>query len=347
MRNLSVHIQIKSELVNYDLEFGRRISVVTGDSGIGKSTILDIISEPGDAEIKSTLPIQYADRTNWRTIMKGSDSSIIMFDDLTVVASREFANLIKSSVEHDNYYILITREGMGINSLAKLSISVDSLYTLAFNKESNMHTLQRLIPYHVVNITETNCDCCLVEDKQSGFKFIKDNCKLDVFDSTSGKSTIIADAINLVSTGKCVVVFMDLAGFGCHMYEYYQKIIRRRLPVFYVKDYECFEELILQTNMFKADIAVLQEFEDLDRYANKFISWEVYFEDLLHRVTKGKPYKCSHTRPSVISDCYFKDCSDCNSYVRQKCDKVLEGKKIIALLEGTKYERLLGIMKTD
>ena len=91
-----------------------------------------------------------------------------------------------------------------------------------------------------------------------------------------------------------IFLLVDMAAFGCHMDELYDTCSQINI---YVKiDYECFEELLLNTNFCRSDKLVINEFEDISDKANDYMSWETYFEDLLLRVTKDKPFETGHVK---------------------------------------------------
>lgn len=107
-----------------------------------------------------------------------------------------------------------------------------------------------------------------------------------------------------------------------------------------MRDYESFEEFLLQSNMLNKHPRVQQEFRDLSKYANQYFSWETYFERLIVDVTSKEPYKHSHSS-KTIQHCYVDSCLNCNPYIAKKCNKYVSENKILWLLRDTKYERLL------
>ena len=100
------------------------------------------------------------------------------------------------------------------------------------------------------------------------------------------------------------------------------------------------DELLLRTNLLNRLVDVKKELSVITDYANNYISWEKYFENLIRRVTTDKMYKYTHS--GELRTCYYNSCSECNPNKRIKCDGFLEGDdKFVSLLNGTKYEFLL------
>lgn len=71
--------------------------------------------------------------------------------------------------------------------------------------------------------------------------------------------------------------------------------------------------------MLKDHPIVENEMSDLPNYANKFLSWENYFEDLVERVTYKRSYRITHGRHAILESCYFNSCLECNAHIKAKC----------------------------
>ena len=159
--------------------------------------------------------------------------------------------------------------------------------------------------------------------------------------ASSGKSSIVNDSKNLYDSGnRNLLIIVDLAAYGCHIEQLYQEVLKRCKGVLIDTTYECFEEFLLQSNMYKDNVIVQEEFKDIYQYANKYISWETYFENLIYRVSKDTMFKYSHNR-SELRDCYTEDCNNCNEHIRVKCTFNKSGDKFGLLLKDTKYKKYL------
>jgi hypothetical protein len=118
----------------------RRITIVRGDSGVGKTGIVDAILEQSQATIVDCeLEVVVVNNTNWKYTMTGSRESLIIFDDMPVVATHDFAELVKQTVDNGNYYLLFSRELVGTDDLSQLNISVNSIIEMYHENEGRTH----------------------------------------------------------------------------------------------------------------------------------------------------------------------------------------------------------------
>lgn len=330
-------IDIKSDNYNIHFEFERRITVIKGDSGIGKTTLVELLQDESyDVQKETTLPVVVATTTTWQAVVRGSKSSIIIFDDMDCTETAEFSTLYKEcAINNDLYFIIIGRADTEMPAMARLSYSVNSIFTI-----ESVDNQYRQIPYYQLPEYSGECDDVLVEDTASGYTFFQ---KLfdgfaNVYCAESGKSSVVNDTLQLKPC-KTLVIF-DSAAFGCHIDEFYNKVVRKR-DIVVLNDYECFEELIIRTNMFIQNSNVQLELEKMPDSANGFLSWENYFEELLRKTTISKQYRFSHG--AKLPHCYFEVCAKCNEYILAKCDYNDKNcsDKFVSLLKGTKYDILV------
>ena len=132
-----LRLRVSSNLLTYDFTLYRRFSVIKGDSGTGKTTFVELVSaEIEGVEVDCDYPIVVVSPTTWKIIFNNTHDSVLIFDDLEIVESGEFAKLCKDKCVQNNLYIVvIAREHLG--AIKKLSYSVDAIYKLvqAPNKE--------------------------------------------------------------------------------------------------------------------------------------------------------------------------------------------------------------------
>lgn len=341
---LSVH----SESYNLDIPLERRLTIIRGDSGTGKTTLVDLIRENSfDLNIESDYPVIVGDDTNYEAIIRGSFRNIIIFDDEDCVGTKKFASLYyEYAVENDLYFLLITREVLDSfdsvqqTAFKQLSYSIDSIYELVSNGPN--YSLRRF--YNIPDYNASlECNSVLVEDSTSGYEFFLAFftslfSNMEVFSATNGKSSIVEDS--LTHKDEILLVIVDCASFGCHVEEFYNRIVLRQ-HVYIINGYECFEEFLLRTNMFKLNELVASSFFDVCNEANRYNSWEKYFEHLINDCTRNKEYRYTHS--SKLRKCYLAPCNSCNQFIMSKCDYYdkTSTNKFVSLLVGTKYERLL------
>lgn len=332
-------LTVTSDIYKCSMTIDRRITIIKGDSGTGKTTLVDMLDNTiYSAKVESSLPILIATNTTWRLVFHSTDS-ILIFDDLEIVESGEFAKLLKENcVKNNLYLIIISRESLG--EMRKLSYSMDSVYEMCTDKDGITHYL---VPYYKTensNIKYSDIKKCLVEDNGKAKKFFESVLNVPVY-SSDGKANVVRKLEN-IHNGEFVLLFIDRSAFGCHADELRYMIIMKKIICEVPIGYECFEEMLLNANIVNKNSIVITEMSDLFKYANQFISWERFFEDLLARATEGTKYSYKHSS-GKLSSCYMNKCDVCNSYIKNKCDFAVDGDKLKALFEGTKYEWILEI----
>lgn len=334
----TMDINISSDHYCCKIRFERHFIVIKGDSGIGKTELVELISESArDVKIESTLPCVPLTGATWKDLMRFGENRIYIADDQEFVETREFASIFKESVKKNNYFVFICRADTIAGRLGALSFSANDIYR--FVGDGKDHYIEPMYPPQ--KLIASNADCFLVEDTAAGYEFFSDLVHVDCKCATDGKSSIVKDLAILSKSYKHIFVIVDMASYGCHMEEFYTICNRKiKIKISYMSDYECFEELLLRTNLLKDLSIVKREMNDLPKYAGRFLSWEKYFEDLLKRATSRKFFAQSHG--AHINPCYTKSCLDCNVHKMEKCKEAFHGEdKFCDLLIGTKYEDLL------
>ena len=339
-----IDIKIRHELYSCDFKFERRLNIIKGDSGTGKSTFATIVRDKRNADkFESTLDIIQVFEDTWKPVVRGERDKILIFDDLNVVSTLDFARYYsKYAISNNLYFLIISRESLRFDSMKNLSFSSNSIFKLV--KNGIYHELEKYYSYG--ESSTSDFEVCVVEDTKKGYTFFKELFKgvLDVVPSTGGKSTIVADVLKLSKEYTNILVIVDTSAYGCHMEEFCTLFEGIESNICFLSDYECFEELLLRTNLLNRLRDVIDGFNNLTVDANNFVSWKKYFEDLVYRVTMNKPYRYSHGMKNLCS-CYLRSCDVCPDYRKNKCDWNSVGDKFIALLKDTKYGYLLDFHK--
>lgn len=299
------HVRVSTKRLIYDLDIRRKITVIRGDSGTGKSTLVDLIAS---AKSRGTTGIQVISKVpcnavvdvnnTWRTQIERMPNSIVFIDeDEEFIRTDEFAEVVGKS---DNYFVIITRA-----PLENLPYSVNEIYEM--DTSGKYHTLKRMFSKSNVEFVP---DIIITEDSKSGYEFFKSlggrvgsKCI-----SANGKSNIQHKMLDNKLKGKNVLVVADGAAFGSNV----EKIIRsiRHIKTSNVCLFlpESFEYVLLSSIMFKEDKGIQKILENPYDYIDaSYISWEKYFEELLIKVTQGTPARYSKSK---LSTCYINNCCD-------------------------------------
>lgn len=333
----SIELDVTYNKYHCHLEFHRRISIIRGDSAIGKTSLIDMVSNPLTTVV-STYPIDIAGSNGWFNTMIGATDTIIFFDDMTIVESARFADAVSKYCSQNNLWLVVMDRSLEFGG-GKLSYAVDSIYDM-FNDGNTEYWIEPEFPVDFDRSKQF--DTILVEDSSGGYQFFNRNLPdIAVHAATDGKATIVDDAMKIVSERSNILIFADVAAFGCHIDDLMCQVLKRSEDTQLVWFYECFEELLLRTNLLNHNPRVVELFNNLVDQANANVSWEKFFEKFIEDLTDNT--FCKYVHGNKLYDCYFKDCEECNSYIKAKCPYVLEGDKLEALVKETPYEFLLDL----
>lgn len=243
-------ITVYNNVLHYQFEIRRNITIIKGDSATGKTTLVDMIREYDVNGKQSGVTLNckkncvVLEGRQWKVLLENMNDSIVFIDEGNkFVASDEFANAVKCS---DNYFVIVTRD-----VLPNLPYSVEEVYGIkASGKYGTLQqTYQELYRIYGKDPKDTpfHTEVLLVEDSNAGFEFFDQIAKEKKWTSVSagGKSNIL-QFLKLYRDKK-VFVIADGAAFGPEMDRIVMQMkylgnIRIFLP-------ESFEWLIL-----KADI---------------------------------------------------------------------------------------------
>ncbi len=120
-------VTIKNNVLRYQFEIRRNITIIKGDSATGKTTLIDMVREYFENGEQSGVSLQ-CDKTcivlegrQWKILLENIHDSIVFIDEGNLfITTDEFSSAVKKS---DNYYVIVTREG-----LPNLPYSVDEIY---------------------------------------------------------------------------------------------------------------------------------------------------------------------------------------------------------------------------
>lgn len=280
-------VEIYDKRVHYRLVLKRNITVITGDSATGKSTIVKMLNRyrisegRGFIKVNADVPVYafpIADReTDLKLISSYANSIIIVDEGASYMTSKEFAEIVKNS---SCYFVLITRE-----SLSMLPYSVEEIYDLHSARSNTndtrvFHTMDRV--YHNLY---NRCipQCVITEDSNSGYDYFEASCDCQVI-SARGVSHIAGLIRDMDSE---TAVILDGAGAGAFI----RSIIKSAENVNHeicIWAEESFEYLILRSGIVH-DLEIREILRNPEKYilSEKYFSWERFFTNLLTEKTKN------------------------------------------------------------
>lgn len=131
-------LKIFSKRLEYDLLFTRNVTIIRGNSGTGKTTLCEILSEylrEGDNsvyKVQCTCELDVLSG-NWSTALLqiSAKKNCLLFvdEDANYLKSKEFANSMDGS---SNYFVIISRD-----TLKTITYSYKEVYELASTSVGN------------------------------------------------------------------------------------------------------------------------------------------------------------------------------------------------------------------
>lgn len=284
-------VKVSNNRVSYVLELERNITILTGDSGIGKTALARLIQNYEDVGKQSGVTVQckvpcrsITSDDGWQARLSGIHNSIIFVDEgRRFLRSQEFAEALEGC---DNYFVLITRE-----SLPQIPYSVHSILTLKNTRRMGSKQYSRAYERfdfvsHFSDVV-SRAEILLTEDSNAGYTAYQELAKDTPCQcvSAAGKSNI-AGMLTTYDHQKVIVV-ADGAAFGADMNDVYSYYLERPNDVTLFLP-ECFEWLILKSGIVsdhKLEAILLKPWNYI--LSEQFKSWELYFTDLLIKLTAG------------------------------------------------------------
>ena len=200
------YIHLNDNVVEYEFTFKQKYLFIRGDSGRGKSTLIELIEvyrrDPdsvaclGDSNLKIITDIEAL-----------KPGYIYFFDEFDPLLTSENAKLFNTT---DSYFVIISRR----RNLDFLKTGLDSLCEIATN--GSYHTIKPVYP-RIDKLTSVG-DVIICEDSKSGFQFINKLVSYKI--ESAGSKTKIRSKINkLIKQGfKSFTIVYDRCGI-CFSYE--------------------------------------------------------------------------------------------------------------------------------
>lgn len=305
----SISVVVKDKRNNYSFTLHRNITILTGESGRGKTTLYDMVHDYNQYDSSASVKV-VCDKLvvavsgkNWRSEIENlSDSVIIIDEDNQFIRSEEFAHVVKNS---SNYFLLITR-----SYLEQLPFSVKEIYEITGSKNKKFKPLYTDTDYMYHDVSKKvlpfKPDVVITEDSKTGYQFFSTLANKGDIQcvSAEGKSNIAA-MLEMYKDKKLLII-ADGAAFGAEISDIVkrQQLFPKMLALFLP---ESFEWLILKSGLVNdpkwEQITVPEKYVDSKMY----FSWERYFTELLVETTKDMDYKKYPKSKSRLPKFYVHD----------------------------------------
>ncbi len=286
-------VTVSNVKLQFTLDLTRNITILRGDSGTGKTTLVDMLRDyerlgnQSGVTVKSDKVCHILDDMDWESRLARFKDSIIFIDEGNrFVSSRDFASAIQGT---DNYYVIITRE-----SLYQLPYSVEAVLELKKTNSRRKRTYNKAYPYY--NVLKAapeklgNAICVLTEDSNSGYEMFSHIASMfETACEPAGSKSKIYRKLEEKADSRTLVI-ADGAAFGAEMEKVYRfEQIHPDRVILYLP--ESFEWLILKSGIIRYEklrdiLAEPADYIDSESH----LSWEQYFTDLLVRLSQEHEY---------------------------------------------------------
>jgi hypothetical protein len=295
---------VGNNVLRYQFEIRRNITIIKGDSATGKTTLIDMVREYYENGEQSGIRLKcdknciVLEGKQWKVLLGEIHDSIVFIDEgNSFITTDEFSTALRES---DNYYVIVTRE-----SLPNLPYSVEEIYGI---KNSGKYgTLQQTYQefYRIYGDVKSNIqfrpDIVIVEDSNAGYEFYKSVSEERNWNTVSaeGKSNIYK-ILRKYDDDENVLVIADGAAFGPEMDRVMKKIDSTVGKVIFLP--ESFEWLVLKSQIIndREIDAILAEPSDFIE-SKDYMSWERFFTELLIEKTKDTYLRYSK---NLLNDTY-------------------------------------------
>jgi len=302
-------VGITSRRAEYRLELERKITVIKGKSGTGKSSVIRLVSDylelGKDSGIKvtvssSTRLLVLTNSSDWDTVMPSLRNTIIFFDeDVRYIYTEAFQKALWTA---DCYAVIISRSGQ----FTGLPFAVSSIYELV-TERNGKNTITSMYRLYEEKHKRNDFDLVVTEDSNSGYEMAKyafDSEKMRVI-SAGGNASVYRTLMKNGGENDQICVDVDGAAFG----PYIEPVLKfaELQGTISVSAPESFEFILLHLDSVMKHLSL--DHGELSRTydfcdSKDFITWERYYENLLNEITTehlGFSYGKSKLNPYFLN----------------------------------------------
>lgn len=296
----------------FEFTIRRNITIIKGDSGTGKTTLLNMLYEylrigresgfSVDASVSYYVYMRREVGREWNEVLgKLSNTVIFIEENNEFIFTEEFASYVMTS---GNYFVFVNRTPMHM-----LPYSIHEIYEIVTTAghrglKETYHEFKELYSnFPLIMIDEVGT--VITEDSNSGMEFMeKVYSRCDVV-SSGGNTGIIRTIEEKLPDN--ILVVSDGAAFGAYIEETISTIRSHNESRIALWLPESFEYLVLKSGVVKSghiDEVLSDPSEWID--SAQFGSWERFFTDFLMELTRDSEHPYSKKRLSVF---YLSDSS--------------------------------------
>ena len=279
-------IEVISRNMHYSIELSRNITIISGDSGTGKSSLRRMLYEylRLDGRVEFTIKCSAKFRVFNGSLITDEqlftlkDTIVIVDEDATYLRSENFAKFVLKS---SNYFVFMTR-----SPLSMLPYSFKSIYKLETRFEFGKYITENIELFINGNVSKINS--IITEDSNSGRQMLK-ACYDIVLDSEiNGNSTLVHRAYKNLNNGP-LLLFADGAALGPYIHSL-QELINTHNGKVVLWAPESFEYILLTSGIvYRNDVMNILRSPSDQIEPSIFSSWERFFTWLVMDITSKYP----------------------------------------------------------
>ena len=320
-------VKISRRNVDYELDIERPVTIIKGNSGTGKTTIIQTLlgfleqGKKSGAKVSITPEVQcsvFTNRTHWEQELSSLNNCIIFVDEsVDYVYSEGFQKAFCAS---DNYLVVISRSG----EFNCLPYAINSIFELQTSANGTSF-LTRMYRVFEQTKSQLHFDNVITEDSKSGMEIAKLNFKCPVI--TSNGNGNVMHYVAALEKNVSAAVIVDGAAFGGFIERtLHCAKLQGHTTIFAPESFEC---ILLQTEGYYR--YVIEQLTHTWDYCDSatFLTWEQYYTNLLEQKTQtlyGFKYSKNTLQDSFRSDKIlhvYNKCVISSAVVRaDKCEAV-------------------------
>lgn len=317
-------IKLHTSTLDIDINTESKYSVIIGESGVGKSHMLDVLNLLLRDNIQKVVEASHSysilNTTELVPLMAEHpqllSTNIYFIDEYLAL---KYSDVLKNA---EAYFIIISRDNR-----VRINCGYKDIYLAVQQKEFT--TIKRAYPDFKLPDKEFTFDVCITEDSGHGAKFFSKWLETQIVYG-DGKDTFSRHLSKIPHEYSILLVF-DGGGIGSHIRKVLQRInTAKGYTAVYCCVPECFEQLLLYSS-----IVDYKDHLSLSTVGND--TTEQFCEKQLETLSQNKPWQYSH-KGRILSDCWLIECVDCVN----KCVKATKNKLEAILSTGPCKDLLQG-----
>lgn len=277
-------LEISNRRMMFHLEIERSVTVIKGNSGTGKTTLIRMLLGYLEQGKRSGIRVKtkenvafsvFTQLTRWDYEFEQLHETIIFIDEsVDYIYTKAFQTAFMHS---DNYLVIISRSG----KFNHLPYAIDGIYEFRTSKQQDM-ALTKMYRYYKTEHVIQDTELLITEDANAGRQMMENIYDCTVC-SAHGNSSVPKTMLAHMTESKSMNVLVDGAAYGGYIAKTLDIAALHGNTCIYAP--ESFEYLLLNTNMYQRYLN-----DELERTwdfcdSKEHLTWEQYYIELLNQMS--------------------------------------------------------------